>query len=92
MESLNEQFEKGQNMRSLMAQGDPSHYTLPGIDQLAPDLKRIINEALFGQIWTPARPGPQAPLHGHHLSVDGPGAITPAAPPHRAGTQPRSNA
>ena len=55
MESLNDRFEKGQNMRSLMAQGDPSHYTLPGIDQLAPDLKRIINEALFGQIW--ARPG-----------------------------------
>ena len=55
MESLNERFEKGQTMRSLMAQGDPSHYTLPGIDQLAPDLKRIINEALFGQIWT--RPG-----------------------------------
>ena len=42
-------------MRTLMAQGDPSHYTLPGIDQLAPDLKRIIDEALFGQIWT--RPG-----------------------------------
>ena len=55
MESLNERYEKGQAMRSLMAQGDPSHYTLPGIDQLAPDLKRIINEALFGQIW--ARPG-----------------------------------
>ncbi len=48
MESLNERYDKGQNMRSLMAQGDPSHYTLPGIDQLAPDLKRIINEALFG--------------------------------------------
>ncbi|PKB72008.1 MAG: hypothetical protein BZY87_02610 [SAR202 cluster bacterium Io17-Chloro-G6] len=55
MDSLNDRFERGQEMRSLMAQGDPSHYTLPGIDQLAPDLKRIINEALFGQIW--ARPG-----------------------------------
>jgi 4-carboxymuconolactone decarboxylase len=55
MDSLNERYDKGQEMRSLMAQGDPSHYTLPGIDQLAPDLKRIINEALFGQIWT--RPG-----------------------------------
>ena len=39
-------------MRSSMAGGDPSHFTLPGIDQLAPDLKRIIDEALFGSIWT----------------------------------------
>lgn len=48
MESLNDRFDKGQAMRTLMAQGDPSHYTLPGIDQLAPNLKRIINEAMFG--------------------------------------------
>ncbi|MCH7522256.1 MAG: carboxymuconolactone decarboxylase family protein, partial [Chloroflexi bacterium] len=53
--TLEERFAKGQAMRGEMAGGDPSHYTLPGIDQLAPDLKRIINEALFGQIW--ARPG-----------------------------------
>ena len=39
-------------MRSLMASGDLSHFTLPGIDQLAPGLKRIINEALFGSIWS----------------------------------------
>ena len=39
-------------MRSSMAGGDPSHFTLPGIDQLAPDLKRIIDEALFGSVWT----------------------------------------
>lgn len=25
---------------------------MPGIDQLAPDLKRLIDEALFGSIWT----------------------------------------
>ncbi|MCH7736468.1 MAG: carboxymuconolactone decarboxylase family protein [Chloroflexi bacterium] len=55
MDSLDERYEKGQAMRTMMAQGDPSHFTLPGIDQLAPDLKRIINEALYGQIW--ARPG-----------------------------------
>ncbi len=55
METLNDRYEKGQAMRSLMAQGDPSHYTLPGIDQLAPVLKRIIDEALFGQVWN--RPG-----------------------------------
>jgi 4-carboxymuconolactone decarboxylase len=39
-------------MRAQMAGGDPSHYTVPGIDQMAPDLKRIIDEALFGSIWT----------------------------------------
>jgi 4-carboxymuconolactone decarboxylase len=38
-----------------MAAGDPTHFTLPGIDQLAPDLKRIVDEALFGSIWS--RPG-----------------------------------
>ncbi len=42
-------------MRALMAGGDPSHFTLPAIDELAPDLRRIIDEALFGSIWT--RPG-----------------------------------
>ncbi len=55
METLNDRYEKGQAIRGLMAKGDPSHYTLPGIDQLAPDLKRIIDEALFGSVWT--RPG-----------------------------------
>ena len=55
METLDDRYRKGQEMRALMASGDPSHYTLPGIDQLAPDLKRIIDEALFGSIWT--RPG-----------------------------------
>ena len=55
METLDERYEKGRDMRTLMAGGDPSHFTLPGIDQLAPDLQRIIDEALFGSIWT--RPG-----------------------------------
>ena len=52
METLNDRYQKGQEMRALMAKGDPSHYTIPGIDQLSPDLKRIIDEALFGTIWT----------------------------------------
>ena len=52
MVTLEERFEKGQAMRALMAGGDLSHFTLPGIDQLAPDLKRIIDESLFGSIWT----------------------------------------
>ena len=55
MTSLNERYEAGQDMRGAMSGGDNSHYALPGVDQLAPDLKRIIDEALFGAIWT--RPG-----------------------------------
>jgi len=53
--TLDDRFEKGQSMRALMAGGDLSHFTLPGIDQLAPDLKRIIDESLFGSVWS--RPG-----------------------------------
>ncbi len=55
MTSLDERFEKGQAMRVAMAAGDASHFAVPGIDQLAPDLKRIIDECLFGSIWS--RPG-----------------------------------
>ena len=53
--TLHERYEKGQSMRTLMSGGDLSHFTVPGIDQLAPDLKRIIDESLFGSIWS--RPG-----------------------------------
>ena len=55
MTTLHERYEQGRSMRALMAGGDPSLFTVPGIDQLAPDLKRIIDECLFGSIWT--RPG-----------------------------------
>lgn len=55
MTSLNDRFEAGHDMRGQMAGGDVTHYALPGVDQLAPDLKRIIDEALFGTIWR--RPG-----------------------------------
>ena len=55
MPTLDERYEQGLAMRTKMAGGNPSHFTLPGTDQLAPDLKRIIDEALFGSIWT--RPG-----------------------------------
>jgi 4-carboxymuconolactone decarboxylase len=53
--SLNDRYQAGQDMRGQMAGGDATHYALPGVDQLAPDLKRIIDEALFGTIWR--RPG-----------------------------------
>jgi 4-carboxymuconolactone decarboxylase len=49
--TLDERFQRGQDIRESMAAGDPTHFTVPGIDQLAPDLKRIIDEALFGSIW-----------------------------------------
>ncbi|MYC31418.1 MAG: hypothetical protein F4X65_15240 [Chloroflexi bacterium] len=52
MSSLDERFNRGLEMRDRMAAGDFRHFTLPGIDQLAPDLKRIVDEALFGSIWT----------------------------------------
>ena len=55
MTTLQERYEKGQSMRALMAEGDLSLFTAPGIDQLAPDLKRIIDESLFGSVWS--RPG-----------------------------------
>ena len=55
MDTLDDRYNRGHEMRSRMAAGNPSHYTLPGIDQLAPDLKRIIDEALWGSVWT--RPG-----------------------------------
>ena len=55
MSTLNDRMKAGQEMRGIMAGGDSSHYALPGVDQLAPDLKRIIDEALFGTIWQ--RPG-----------------------------------
>ena len=52
MSSLDERYNRGLEMRERMAAGDFRHFTLPGIDQLAPDLKRIVDEALFGSIWT----------------------------------------
>ena len=55
MTTPNERLQAGRDMRGFMSGGDVSHYALPGVDQLAPDLKRIIDEALFGTIWT--RPG-----------------------------------
>ena len=55
METLDDRFNRGQEMRKRMAGGNQSHYSLPGIDQLAPDLKRIVDEALWGSVWT--RPG-----------------------------------
>ncbi len=51
MTTLEERYRQGQQMRDTLAGGDLTHYTLPGTDVLAPDLKRIIDESLFGSIW-----------------------------------------
>ncbi len=51
MTTLEERYRHGQQMRDTLAGGDLTHYTLPGTDALAPDLKRIIDESLFGSIW-----------------------------------------
>lgn len=51
MTTLEERYRQGQEMRDILAGGDLTHYTLPGTDVLAPDLKRIIDESLFGSIW-----------------------------------------
>ncbi len=55
MTTLEQRYEKGQAIRTLMAGTGSGHSPMPGIDQLAPDLRRIIDEALYGSIWT--RPG-----------------------------------
>ena len=58
-ETLNQRYQRGQEMRQRLAGGNTGHYALPGIDQLAPDLKRIVDEALWGSVWT--RPGLDTP-------------------------------
>jgi 4-carboxymuconolactone decarboxylase len=55
MSMLEERYERGRAIKALMAGDNPSHFTSPGVDQLAPDLKRIMDEALYGAVW--ARPG-----------------------------------
>ena len=52
METLDDRYNSGQEMRKRLAGGNSSHYSLPGIDQLAPDLKRIVDESLWGSVWT----------------------------------------
>ncbi len=52
MTTLEQRYEKGQAMLALMAGTISGRSPMPGIDQLAPDLRRIIDEALYGSIWT----------------------------------------
>ena len=51
MDSLDQRLEAGQGIWTQMAQGDPSHYSLPGINVFTLHLKRIVDESLFGHVW-----------------------------------------
>ena len=74
MTTLERRYEKGQAVLALMAGTDTGHSPMPGIDQLAPDLRRIIDEALYGSIWT--RPYLS-------ISVNGSGGIASTEASHR---------
>ena len=50
MTTLDERYEKGHELRRSMADSQPGRVDSPGI-KLAPDLGRIVDEALFGSIW-----------------------------------------
>jgi len=54
MSTLDDRYEQGRRIRNAIANGHPNSVTSPGI-KLAPDLGRIIDEALYGSIWN--RPG-----------------------------------
>ena len=62
MTTLDERYEQGRMMRNWIADGQPARVTSPGI-KLAPDLGRIVDEALYGSIWN--RPG----LGPEHRSI-----------------------
>ena len=68
METLDDRFNRGQEMRVRMAGGNPSHYALPGIDQLAPDLSAS---------WTSRSGGPYGP--GPELDTESRSFVTIAA-------------
>ena len=51
MITLDRRYQRGRLIRNSIAYGHPSDVTSPGM-KLAPDLKRILDEALYGSIWT----------------------------------------
>jgi 4-carboxymuconolactone decarboxylase len=55
MTTLNERAQKGAEIRARFGGGQPSSGSVPGSRDMAPDLHRIADEALFGSIWQ--RPG-----------------------------------
>ena len=55
MATLEERFQKGMEIRAKFGGGTVGSGSVPGSREMAPDLHRIAEEALFGSIWT--RPG-----------------------------------
>ena len=57
MATLEERYREGVRMRAFLRGADPSSVPPPigVLDQMAPDLERIVTEACFGATWT--RPG-----------------------------------
>ena len=51
MTTLNERAQQGAEIRARFGGGTPSSGSVPGSRDMAPDLHRIADEALFGSIW-----------------------------------------
>jgi len=51
MTTLDERAQKGAEIRARFGGGTPSSGSVPGSREMAPDLHRIADEALFGSIW-----------------------------------------
>ena len=55
MSTLEERFQQGTEIQTMLGAGEQGRVSVPGPRELAPDLRRMADEALFGVIW--ARPG-----------------------------------
>ena len=51
MSELDDRYERGQETRRMFGGGQISSGSAPAAWELAPDLERILGEALFGTIW-----------------------------------------
>ena len=51
MSELDERYERGQETRRMFGGGQITAGSSPGAWDIAPDLERILGEALFGTIW-----------------------------------------
>ena len=55
MTTSNERFQKGKEVRSLLAGGGGRSFegSVPSAYELAPDMYKITTEFLYGTVWTP---------------------------------------
>ena len=51
MSELDDRYQRGQDTRKMFGGGQVSAGSSPGAWEIAPDLERILGEALFGTIW-----------------------------------------